>query len=122
MSSPGKNSLPRDLSLKSRLEIDSLFKTGTRIHGTFHTLIWQPSEQFSYGVFVSRRLGNAVKRNRVKRLFREALRLNRHSLTQPGRMGLIIKSETVQADFSRISQDLVSAIDRVNKSERGEVR
>ena len=41
-----------------------------------------------FGMTVSRRVGNAVKRHRIKRYLREAFRLNQHAL--PGRYDLVV--------------------------------
>ncbi|MFK7790634.1 MAG: ribonuclease P protein component [Phycisphaeraceae bacterium] len=41
-----------------------------------------------FGMTVSRRVGNAVKRSRIKRYLREAFRLNQHDL--PGRYDLVV--------------------------------
>ncbi len=50
------------------------------------------------GVIASRRVGNAVKRNRAKRQFREMFRLNQDRL--PPRCDVIIIVRTQYADFA----------------------
>ena len=87
-----RNKLPRSLSLKKRLEIDSLFAKGKRFSGHFCTVLWQPNPRFQYGVFVPTKFGSASARIRLKRLLREAIRLNRHNLEGVGRIGIVPNS------------------------------
>ena len=112
----GKSKLPRSASLKRRVEIDSLFDKGQRFPTDFFTLIWQPAEQFRYGIFVSKTTRTAVARNRLKRRFREALRLSRHGLAVPGYVGILPRVgrtepalERLIDDFSRIFEKLSHA-------------
>ena len=109
----GKNKLPRSVSLKRRVEIDSLFGKGQRFPTDFFTLIWQPAEQFRYGIFVSKTVRTAPARNRLKRRFREAVRLSRHNLALPGHVAVLPRAsrpepplERLIDDFTRIFQQL----------------
>jgi len=109
----GKSKLPRSASLKRRVEIDSLFDKGQRFPTDFFTLIWQPAEQFRYGIFVAKTFGTASQRNRIKRLLREALRLSRQKLAVPGLVGLLPRPagnepplEQLIDDVSRIFQQI----------------
>ncbi|MCK4573625.1 MAG: ribonuclease P protein component [candidate division Zixibacteria bacterium] len=106
---PERNELPRRCCLKSRLEISHLFKAGKRFSGAYFSLVWQENDSFKYGVFVSRRFGNAARRNRIKRVFREAIRLNRKLLERPVKIAVLPnrvsdkqKFELIDAEISRL--------------------
>lgn len=65
-----------DTSLRSRRDIDRLFKEGDAYHGTHVVLVLRRVDHGPRQVLfvASRRVGCAVKRNRAKRLMREAYR------------------------------------------------
>ncbi len=80
-----KLQFPKSSRLRSRDEFRRVKKYGKRITG--RTVIFDVlTEKFPYrllGVTVSKRFGNAVARNRFKRLIREAFRIQQH-LLPPG--------------------------------------
>ncbi len=73
---------PPSLRLRKRADFLRLSHEGTKLHQSHFILIYRASTDGSsrFGVTVSRKVGNAVVRNRVKRLVREVCR---HSLAVP---------------------------------------
>jgi ribonuclease P protein component len=83
MSAPAPNQrFPKTLRLRDRGEFDRVYQQGiSRRSGplVMHAL---PNDlpHARLGLSTSRRVGNAVRRNRIRRLLREAYRLDRHQL------------------------------------------
>lgn len=100
------------MSLKHRAEIDALFEQGQRFPTDFFTLIWQPSERFKCGVFVSKRFGSATRRNRIKRRLREAIRLSRSCLQADGLVAVLPRPERTDRPEPKLEQ-LVEDVSRV---------
>lgn len=60
--------------LKRKSDFDKLFSKGKKIYSRSLTMLYFPSEDFKIGYSVSKKHGNAVKRNRIKRLLRASAR------------------------------------------------
>ncbi len=60
--------------LKKQTDFQKLFGRGKRAFSPSLTILYRPSEKMSMGISIGKKHGKAVKRNRIKRLLREAFR------------------------------------------------
>jgi ribonuclease P protein component len=74
---PGKRfRLPRNHILKNSKEIREVLHDGRRLSGESINIFYISADEEKFAVVVPRRIGNAVKRNRMKRVAREIYRKN----------------------------------------------
>ena len=84
MSSRQDKKLPREIILKSKSEIDRVIKSGKKVTRDSFNVFVRQSEQTRVAFLVSKKIGTAVMRNRMKRLFREGRSLDDLSLGTVG--------------------------------------
>jgi ribonuclease P protein component len=96
---PGGFGLPRTARLRSERDFKRTYQRGVRVRGNAMTIVASPRQapagrtapnagDHRLGVSVSKDHGRAVRRNKIKRLLREAFRLERPTL--PGSLDLVL--------------------------------
>ena len=68
-----------------------------------------------FGFTVSKKVGGAVVRNRVRRRLKEIIRLNRHAFPKRHCFVIIARPEAAQADYASLKSDLLSIAHRANQ-------
>ncbi|MDX2454131.1 ribonuclease P protein component [Desulfosarcina sp.] len=76
--------------IRTSIEYRALSKNGNRYYNDYFVIISQANQasRSRLGITVSKKVGNAVTRNRIKRIIREHFRLNRRIL--PDRLDINI--------------------------------
>jgi ribonuclease P protein component len=72
-------------------------------------------ERSRIGMTVSRKIGNAVVRNRAKRLIREVFRKNRSALVRPLDLVINAKKSIAGEDFRTLEAEFRIVIKRLNR-------
>jgi ribonuclease P protein component len=104
------------LSLNERLrykrDFTKVYAEGKRYRGKYFILAYCPIESgpSRFAAVASKKIGNAVKRNRAKRRIRSLFRRNKHLIHTSLDMVFISKKNIITAPWPLIEQDFVKAL------------
>jgi len=105
-----------DRILKRR-EFIALSKSGIRVQNTEFIAYFLSAryKRSRLGVTVTKKVGQAVERNRIKRLVREFFRLNRHCLSGNWDISIIVKRQSAEITSEMAHRSLQNIFDRISR-------
>ncbi|MCP5005170.1 MAG: ribonuclease P protein component [Planctomycetes bacterium] len=108
----------RNERLRKRKEFQTVFQKG-KVFGNDQITVYallNKTEISRLGITVGRKFGNAVKRNRLKRIFREAYRLNKHLLNRSVDLIIIPRSGFSDLALKSIEEKFKNLLVRIDES------
>src|SRR5262245_54794075 len=105
-------SFPKSARLLARKEFLFLQSRGKRRHCPHFVLLLAPAKggRSHLGITVTRRFGNAVQRNRMKRLLREFFRMNKEKITPEQDVLIIPRAGSDELTFDQVTEELGKAL------------
>jgi ribonuclease P protein component len=117
-SAASRKTYPHTGRLLKHADFERVYKLGRRHFSTNLTVFYLPrtdGEGMRVGFTVSRALGGAVDRNRMKRRLRESVRLNWPGLTPCADVVVNPKKSLLTADFGQLQQEIRRAFEVIGR-------
>jgi ribonuclease P protein component len=110
---PRSEKFGKDRRLLSRPQFQAVFDAENRIRSPYFTILVKGTTHPTtrLGIVASKKLGDAVRRNRAKRLIREVFRRNK-TVTAGLDIVVIPRTELFEATYTSLEESFRSALQR----------
>ena len=104
--------------LRKHADFDKVYRTGRRLFSAHMTVFFLrlDSGPARVGFTVTRALGNAVERNRVRRRLREAARLNLGKLGRAVDVVIHPKKSALAASFAELQEEVARGFEKIGSA------
>ena len=110
---PGNKAFPKQVRLCRHEEFKAMWKMGRKLYTPhFIFLVAKTDQPARLGITVSRKVGNAVVRNRVKRQIREAFRSLRSQMPMVD-ISVVARSTAADLSLKEMMDELVCHFRRI---------
>lgn len=105
-------------TLKKDKEFQKIYKKNTRLHSKYSLVFYNKNNKTTpkFGIVASKKTGNAVKRNRIKRIIREIIRKNIKLFNNNFDYIIVAKSilkDTQEIKYKDLENDLLKIIGKI---------
>ena len=102
--------------LLKRKDFLRLSKTGTKYYNRHFLSIFFPArtDKTRIGITVTKKIGKAVKRNRIKRYVREYYRVNKKTIKNHWDINIIARKDAADLTFSQVCSSLNNIFRHIN--------
>lgn len=109
--------LARPERIRKKKDFSSIYRQGSRFRGRYFSLVYRRNGLgFSrLAVVVSKKVGPAVVRNRVKRRFREIFRRNKMLLEEPVDLIVVAQPDVAGLAWPEFRDGFISALTAIYK-------
>jgi ribonuclease P protein component len=119
---PGSARFPKSARLLKHADFQHVYEQGRRQFSANMTLFYLPRTDSAaqaprVGFTVSRALGGAVTRNRIRRRVREAVRRHLATLTPAVDVVINPKKSAMRADFAALEREVASAFAAIGRAQ-----
>ena len=100
--------------LLKRDDFRRVYEQGRKLQGRYFTAFVLPSERERprLGITTTRKIGNAVERNRARRLLREAFRKNKWLVPRGVDIVINVKRSLAEASYGDLEGDFITFLER----------
>jgi ribonuclease P protein component len=114
-SSESSQSFPKSRRLLRRVDFQRVYSEGAKVPGPYFLLFYLRREEAGpcrIGLTASRKVGNAVVRNRAKRLLREAVRRNWDAAPEGYDCVLHVRTRMPEASYAEVEAEVLRTMRR----------
>lgn len=107
-------------SLKKDTEFRRIYQAGSSVADRYLVIyrLKSPYNEPRIGLTVSKRLGKAVKRNRIKRLLREICRLNLKQFKKGYNYVIIARVAAQNRSYAELEKSLLGVLKKLNSGDK----
>lgn len=101
-----------EIRIKNKEEFENIIKNGKKIGNSYFVIYYKERKKdFNrFGISLSKNFGNAVKRNRYKRILREIIRNNQKKFKIQADYIIILKKTCDGLDYKVIEEKLLALL------------
>ncbi len=108
----------KDPWIRKTWEYKTIYREGKKQVGKYFILYWSPGnkENARFGITVSKRIGHAVVRNKVKRMIREMIRKDLKDLLRGYVVIVVARKKILNSTFHEIRDSLMGMVKKLLES------